>query len=85
MKNNLDIPIQSLALQLAVMAGFYERRKLHPVVIAAAEGVGWSNLSLHDVAAKEEFRKHYRKAVKEYRQAQQDNLDGIRKIIGSET
>lgn len=84
MKNKLDIPIQSLAFQFAVMAGRYERRNLHPVVISAAESVGWSMLNLYDVEAKERFGKAYRIAVREYRQAQQNNLNDIRKIIGSE-
>ena len=81
MKNNLDIPIQSLAFQNAVMAGRYERRHLHPVVISAAERVGWSTLNLYDVEAKERFGKAYRIAVKEYREAQQNNLNDIREIL----
>ena len=81
MKNKLDIPIQSLAFQFAVMAGRYERRNLHPVVISAAESVGWSMLNLYDVEAKERFGKAYRKAVKEYREAQHKKLDDIRAIM----
>lgn len=85
MKSKLGIPIQSLAFEIAVMAERYERRELHPVVIAAAEKVGWSMLNLYDVEIKARFGREYRIAVKEYQEAQQRHLEDIRAIIGSET